>query len=110
LHPLESRKAAAAFRTMPAAADGGIVLGRTAVLHLAVVMSAEWAAHRTPSFRSVNRKIAAQRADLLAHTGFDRRIAVFMIFVGQTVDHFHNQFADLAEFGGTEATGGAGRR
>ena len=45
LHALEGGEAAAAGRAMAAAADGRIVLAGTAVLHLAVVMSAERAAH-----------------------------------------------------------------
>src|SRR5262249_37568754 len=45
LHAFKGGEAPAALWTMPAAADRGIVLGGTTVLHLAVVMSAEWAAH-----------------------------------------------------------------
>src|SRR5579862_6706201 len=46
LHPLEGGETATAFGTMTPPPDGGIVLRRTTVLYLAVVMSAEGAAHR----------------------------------------------------------------
>src|SRR5258706_7771605 len=45
LDAFKGGEASAAFGAMAAAGGGRIVLRRTAVLHLAVVMSAEWATH-----------------------------------------------------------------
>src|SRR5690606_18847572 len=52
LDPLEGGETPAALRTGPAAADGGAVVGRAAVLHLGVRISAEGAFHRRVIRRS----------------------------------------------------------
>src|SRR6185437_2366115 len=64
LDPLDCGEALAAGAAEAAAADRGTVLGRTAVLHLRVVMAAERAAH-PPGCRSarVDREPRAQRLD-----------------------------------------------
>src|ERR1700722_6219036 len=59
---------------------------------------------------SINRETAAEFAPAHAHAGLHFGVAVLMILVGQAVHHFHDQLADLAEFGGAEAAGGTGGR
>src|SRR5438105_4021669 len=84
------REAAAARRAMPPAPDRGIVLARTAVLHLAIVVSAERAAHEI-LLPLVDRKPLAQMADTFAHRGLDRSIA-FVAILGHGIDHFNDEF------------------
>src|SRR5262245_34794541 len=48
LHPFESGEAPAAFRAVPATANGRAVLGGTAVLHLGVIVVAIGTAHHFP--------------------------------------------------------------
>src|SRR3546814_1844283 len=59
LHPLEGGEARAAAFALPAPANGSAVLGRTAVLHLTVVMGAEGAAQVLPP--RVDREARGQR-------------------------------------------------
>src|SRR5579863_1485860 len=77
LHAFEGGEAAAAFRAMAPAADGGIVFRGTAVLHLAVVMSAEWAAHAY-LLLWIDRETTAKIADTARHAVFDLRVAGFV--------------------------------
>src|SRR5665213_2756453 len=59
---------------------------------------------------SINRETAAEFTHARAHAGLHFGVAVLMVLVSQAVHHFHDQLADLAEFGGTEAAGSTGRR
>src|SRR5579872_1850948 len=46
-------------------------------------------------YLSIDREIAAQGGDARPHAGLHRRIAIFVVLVGQAIHHFHDQLADL---------------
>jgi len=109
LYALESGEASAAGRAVAAAANGGIVFTRPAVLDLAVFVSAKRATHeRDISDLFVNRKAIAQvkdaRTDALLNTGVAR-----VTVLGDRFDDLDDPLADLPKFGRTKAAGCAGR-
>src|SRR5439155_13287733 len=65
LHPLKGGEASTARLALTAAADGGAIFARPAVLNLAVFVRAERAAHPCPRLSLVDRKAPAQLADPL---------------------------------------------
>src|SRR3984893_3140228 len=58
---------------------------------------------------SVNRKTCQQALDLVAHRRLDQTVRVGAL-LRQHIKYFGNQRPNLAEFGGAEPAGGAGRR
>src|SRR5215470_15274889 len=58
---------------------------------------------------TVNRKTGQQILDLVAHRRFNQMIRLDTV-LRQNVKHLGDQCADLAELGGAEPAGGAGRR
>src|SRR5262249_33333391 len=115
LHALEGGEARAAGRAVAPPADRRVVVGRSRVLHLGVLVTAEWTAHLLPRFVScassvaVDGKAGAQSMDLGAHLGLDLGIAVGPV-LGNAVQHIGDQMADLAELRHAEAARRAGRR
>src|SRR3546814_796233 len=70
LYPLEGGEARAAGFALPTTTDGGAILRRTAVLHLAVFMGAKGAAQATLSF--VDGETGAEGRNALAHIEIGR--------------------------------------
>src|SRR6202049_1587618 len=73
LHAFEGREAAAAGRTQPPAPDRRVVIGRPAVLHLGIVMSAERATHERGAFlgpSGIDRESPAEFEDAFFHALF----------------------------------------
>src|SRR5579871_2178177 len=110
LHPLKGGEASAALRTVAPAPDGRIVLARTAVLHLGVVMSAEWATHGKPLSRLlVDGKTLAQHCDAFGDVFLDGRVARFAV-PRDRFDDLDDQLSNLDELCRAEATRRACRR
>src|SRR5205085_6056314 len=106
LHSLERRKPLATCLTLPTAADGGSIFARPAVLHLAVFVRAERAAH---PLALIDRKARAEVADAFVHRFLDS--AVILEAIGfQAIEHVSDHVGDVAELGFAEAARRAGGR
>src|SRR5262249_25032762 len=103
---LESGEAAAAIGTIAAAANGGPVLTRTAVLHLRFFIVAKRTAHG--AFGSgIDGEAFGQLGDLGLDRPLDLSIALFAV-LRKPVENLGDEAPDVLEFLGPEASGGAG--
>src|SRR5215472_4423694 len=121
LHALECREAGGAADAETSPPDRAAILGRPRILDLRVIGAAERTAHfllliarprrrgRSPRLRSeapvhrrVDRKAGAQPADGAPHALLRRGIAAGIF--RQALQHIADPQANLAEFGGSEAT------
>src|SRR4030095_15127274 len=100
---LEGCKASPAAFALPPTPDRRAVLGRAAVLHLAVFMSTKRTAQR---LTFVDREAGAKRTDPLADRLLARAIIVDAVLL-QPVEDVGDHIGDVAEFILAEAAGRA---
>src|SRR3546814_17210287 len=74
LHPLEGREAGPAVRTLPAAPDRRVVLGRPRVLYLRVLVTAKRTAHGPPSSSNAAAAATGLPPDLQTQRSEERRV------------------------------------
>src|SRR4029453_5637399 len=106
VHALEGGKASPTAFALPPPPDRRAVLGRAAVLYLAVFMSTEGTAQ---GLTFVDREAGAERADPLADRLLDRAIIVGAVLL-EPIEDVGDHVGDVAEFIFTEAAGGPGWR